>query len=68
MLRFIGTCAFLLTVPTWAIAQAGAKDTAVDTTYLRTLAQTRSFQLGRPLRPQPTPDGKAVLFLRSLAR
>jgi dipeptidyl-peptidase-4 len=51
-----------------AVAQPKTKDPGVDTTYLRTLAQTRSFQLGRPLRPQPTPDGKAVLFLRSEAR
>jgi dipeptidyl-peptidase-4 len=39
-----------------------------DTSYLRTLAQTRSFMLGRPSRPQFTPDGKAVLFLRSQPR
>jgi dipeptidyl-peptidase-4 len=36
--------------------------------YLRTLAQTRGFMLGRPTRPEPTPDGKAVLFLRSEPR
>src|SRR5439155_19076759 len=53
---------------TLAGAQPAKKDTAVDTTFLRTLAQTRSFQLGRPQRPQVTPDGKAVLFLRSEAR
>ena len=40
----------------------------MDTAYLRTLAQTRSFQLGRPTRPLVTPDNKAVLFLRSEAR
>src|SRR5205807_1496596 len=39
-----------------------------DTRYLRTLAETRGFMLGRPSRPQPTRDGKAVLFLRAQAR
>jgi len=39
-----------------------------DTSYLRTLAETRSFMLGRPSRPLPTPDGKAILFLRSQPR
>ncbi len=51
-----------------SFAQPKPKDLAVDTTYLRTLAQTRSFQLGRPQRPMITPDGAAVLFLRSEAR
>src|SRR3954469_20542133 len=54
----------LLLAVTDARAQA-KKDPPVDTTYLRTLAQTRGFMLGRPTRPQPTPDGSAVLFLRS---
>jgi dipeptidyl-peptidase-4 len=40
----------------------------LDTTYLRHHAETRGFLLGRPVRPQPTPDGKAVLFLRAQAR
>jgi dipeptidyl-peptidase 4 len=66
MIRSLGTFLGFLTMTTIAAAQP--KDTAVDTTYLRTLAQTRSFQLGRPVRPQPTPDGKAVLFLRSEPR
>jgi dipeptidyl-peptidase-4 len=39
-----------------------------DTSYLRTLAETRAFMLGRPSRPTPTPDGKAILFLRSAPR
>ena len=33
--------------------------------YLRTLAQTQNFSLGAPQQVQPTPDGRAVLFLRS---
>ncbi len=68
MIRSLGTFFGFLTLTTLAAAQPAQKETAVDTTYLRTLAQTRSFQLGRPGRPQPTPDGKAVLFLRSEPR
>ncbi len=36
--------------------------------FLRTLAETREFRQGRPTGIAPTPDGKAVLFLRSGAR
>jgi len=68
MIRFAAALiGFAMAVPI-AHAQPKAKDLAVDTTYLRTLAQTRSFQLGRPVLPKVTPDGKAVLFLRSEAR
>src|SRR5438093_8706607 len=44
------------------------KDTPLDTTYLRAHAETRGFMLGRPVKAKPTPDGKAVLFLRAQAR
>ncbi len=40
----------------------------MDTSYLRSHAETRGFMLGRPTRPKPTPDGEAVLFLRSQPR
>ncbi|MEW5851446.1 MAG: DPP IV N-terminal domain-containing protein [Myxococcota bacterium] len=36
--------------------------------FLRDLAQTRSFNLGRPVGIKPTPDGKTVLFLRAPPR
>lgn len=36
--------------------------------YLRDHALTRGFMLGRPTRAKPTPDGRAVLFLRSEPR
>jgi dipeptidyl-peptidase-4 len=36
--------------------------------FLRAFAETRGYLLGRPTRVQPTPDGRAVLFLRSPAR
>ena len=38
---------------------------AIDRAWLKTYASTRRFRLGAPQRAQPTPDGKAVLFLRS---
>jgi dipeptidyl-peptidase-4 len=37
----------------------------IDTSFLRQYAETRGFMLGRPVKPKITPDGKAVLFLRS---
>lgn len=45
-----------------------AKDTVLDSSYLRDHAATRGFMLGRPVKAKPTPDGKAVLFLRAQAR
>src|SRR5579872_3565257 len=45
-----------------------AKDAPLDATFLRAYAETRGFMLGRPVKPKPTPDGKAVLFLRAQAR
>lgn len=45
-----------------------AKGTTLDTRFLRTYAETRGFMLGRPVKAKPTPDGKAVLFLRAQAR
>ncbi|MBX9583195.1 MAG: alpha/beta fold hydrolase [Gemmataceae bacterium] len=41
---------------------------AVDTSFLKQYAETRGFMLGRPAKPKVTPDGKAVLFLRSEAK
>src|SRR3954454_25005046 len=60
----------ILFLPLWAWAALAAPgraapDDAVDTRYLRDHAETRGFMLGRPAKPKPTPDGKAVLFLRS---
>ncbi len=40
----------------------------LDASFLRLYAETRGFMLGRPVKPKPTPDGKAVLFLRSEAK
>jgi dipeptidyl-peptidase-4 len=49
-------------------AAAPAKDAPLDTSYLKDHAETRGFMLGRPARAKPTPDGKAVLFLRAQPR
>ena len=40
----------------------------LDPSFLRLYAETRGFMLGRPSKPKPTPDGNAVLFLRSEAK
>src|SRR5437762_6374793 len=45
-----------------------AQEPPLDTRYLRDHAETRGFMLGRPVKQKPTPDGKAVLFLRAQAR
>ena len=45
-----------------------AKDAPLDASFLRLYAETRGFQLGRPVRPKPTADGKFVLFLRRKPR
>jgi dipeptidyl-peptidase 4 len=41
------------------------KGKPLDSSFLRLYAETRGFMLGRPVSPKPTPDGKAVLFLRA---
>lgn len=41
-----------------------AADESANLKYFRDLAETRSYSLGRPVSPQPTPDGTAVIFLR----
>src|SRR3984893_12464189 len=53
---------FLVASP---LSAQSVQDLSLDTQYLRDHAETRGFMLGRPMRPYPTPDGKAVLFLRS---
>src|SRR5689334_23881329 len=45
-----------------------AQEPLSDTKFLRDYAETRGFMLGRPTKAKPTPDGKAVLFLRAEAR
>ncbi len=69
-MRNLITPCLLLALPFPAPGQDAKpmKDTPLDASYLRRHAETRGFLLGRPVRPRPTPDGKAVLFLRSQAR
>lgn len=60
------------TIALLALAGAGvawaADEKPLDAQYLRDHAQTRGFMLGRPVKARPTPDGKAVLFLRAQPR
>jgi dipeptidyl-peptidase-4 len=51
-----------------AQAAAAERTVPIDTRYLRDHAETRGFMLGRPVKAKPTPDGKAVLFLRAQPR
>ena len=55
--------AVLLCLVAAVAAPAWAEDS-----FLRELAVTRNFTLGRPTHAEPTPDGKTVLFLRTEAR
>ena len=69
MRYFMSLLAVGLVVSTNPAGEKGkAAEKPLDATYLRDHAETRGFMLGRPVRPTPTPDGKAVLFLRSPAR
>ncbi len=54
----------LLPLLALAAATLRAAPPAEDT-FLRDYAETRGFMLGRPVNATPTPDGKAVLFLRA---
>src|SRR5258708_3526067 len=50
-------------LPSFAVA-----DELVDAQFLRDYTVTRGCMLGRPTRVKPTPDGSAVVFLRSPPR
>lgn len=51
----------------WA-APASASDESANLRFFRDLAETRNYTLGRPVKPQLTPDGAHVIFLRSEPR
>ncbi len=57
--------AALILSPALAQEKPPVNDKPLDASFLRLYAETRGFMLGRPSKPKPTPDGKAVLFLRS---
>jgi dipeptidyl-peptidase-4 len=52
-------------VATANAAESPAEWPRLDTAFLRDLTLTRDFTAGRPTHAQFTPDGRAVLFLRS---
>ena len=54
-----------LTVTGYLRADPAPDATAPGDPFLRDYAETRGFMLGRPVNAVPTPDGKAVLFLRA---
>jgi dipeptidyl-peptidase-4 len=54
-----------LFMPAPATAAPPPRDAA---TCFANLAQTRGYSLGEPVHATPTPDGKSVLYLRSLSR
>ena len=58
-----GICALTL-----LLSAATTPGPGPDPSFLRAFAETRGFLLGRPTGIKPTPDGTAVLFLRSPAR
>ncbi|HEX2971484.1 MAG TPA: DPP IV N-terminal domain-containing protein [Tepidisphaeraceae bacterium] len=60
-------CLLLLIVNS-AWAQDARQAEPIDTRFLLDNAETRGFTLGRPKNYQLTPDGQAILFLRSPAR
>lgn len=65
----VAFCTWLVPVAlTWAQPIQPVGETPLDLKYLRDYAETRGFMLGRPAQPKPTPDGKAVLFLRAQPR
>ncbi|HEY6051705.1 MAG TPA: DPP IV N-terminal domain-containing protein, partial [Thermoanaerobaculia bacterium] len=49
-------------------AGAGSPPADRDFQFLQDYTQTKRWSLGRPVKVQPTPDGTAVLFLRSPPR
>ncbi|HAB18452.1 MAG TPA: DPP IV N-terminal domain-containing protein [Verrucomicrobiota bacterium] len=63
-----GISLFLLVAFPLNAAPARTEPQLSNLRFLRDFAETRGFMLGRPTKALPTPDGKAVLFLRSEAR
>jgi dipeptidyl-peptidase-4 len=63
-MRHLGLFSYLCLTATAAAAEPPVPAPG----YLRHHAETRGFMLGRPVKPRPTPDGKAVLFLRAAPR
>src|SRR5437773_1344822 len=66
-MRFVLLAALLTGCPHAVHGPRGSLP-AIDSSFLRDVAETRNFTLGRPRRARPTPDGKSVAFLRSPPR
>ncbi|MFM7751683.1 MAG: DPP IV N-terminal domain-containing protein, partial [Opitutaceae bacterium] len=66
MRRFYPLLPLLAAAVSLRLAAATPEDDALR--HFRDLAETRNYTLGRPVSPQVTPDGKHVVFLRSLPR
>ena len=66
MLRRLAMLATILTVPVQADEPITLR--AENEEFLRQYAETYRFSLGRPAQAKLTPDGSAVLFLRSPPR
>ncbi|HEX3443530.1 MAG TPA: DPP IV N-terminal domain-containing protein [Chthoniobacterales bacterium] len=60
--RLIPLLFFLVTATNAWSDQASESDQ-----YLQRLTETNGFSLGRPTHTEPTPDGKAVIFLRAIS-
>ena len=61
------TALIVLVFAGFAVAAEPARESPVDTSFVKKYAETRGFMLGRPVKPKFTPDGMTVLFLRSEA-
>ena len=66
MRRFSPLLPLLAAAVSLRLAAATPEEDALR--HFRDLAETRNYPLGRPVAPQVTPDGKHVVFLRSLPR
>ena len=63
---FLALACCLMLTPLFGSSNTPPPASPADSSaYLRTLALTQNFSLGAPQQVQPTPDGTAVLFLRS---
>lgn len=67
MRRFLSAVALAVLGTSWgcSAARPSGADDPIDTSFLLELSVTRNYSNGRPSRISLTPDGSAVLFLRS---
>ena len=58
---------FLLLTCFWMVCPGRSSPSSDADRYLQRLAETQNFSLGRPKQAEPTADGKAVIFVRTLS-